>query len=66
MKANKLMDFLIDLENQGYNLKDIEVNYRPDYDSDIESIEIVEEDLFDSKTNSILQSIILVGNAWNL
>lgn len=66
MKANKLMNFLIDLENQGYNLKDIEVNYRQDYDSDIESIEIVEEDLFDEKTNSVLKSIVLVGNAWNL
>ena len=54
LNAASLLEFLKDLEKDGVNLAEVEVNYRQDHDSD------VEEDLFDAGDCSILTSICLV------
>ncbi len=62
MKANKLLKFLLKIEQdiKVYNrtLKDVKLNFRFSDDSDVYRIKNVEEDLFDSTTNNILESII--------
>lgn len=63
MKANKIKTFLSRLEHElKYNnrtLNDVDVNFRFDDDSEVHQIKSIEEDLFDSTTNSIVESIIL-------
>jgi hypothetical protein len=60
LTAKQLLNYLIMLEGQGNDLKKIKVNYRKNQDSDVKCITSVEEDLYDAKTNSKLESIILV------
>ena len=63
MKANKIKDFLIELENDlkynNRNLEDVDVNFRYSDNSDVYKIGFIEEDLFDAQTNKIVESIIL-------
>ena len=63
MKANKLLKFLLQIEKEikptNRTLKDINLNFRFCDDSDVYRIKKVEEDLFDSTTNNILESIVL-------
>jgi hypothetical protein len=61
--AKKLLNFLIDLENDGHDLSSVLINYRFDSDSDVNLCKFVTEDLFDSETNNILESICLVSDA---
>lgn len=63
LTAKKLLNYLIDLEKDGHNLSKITINYRYDADGDVESCTYVMEDLFDAKTNNILESICLVSDA---
>jgi hypothetical protein len=63
LTAKKLLDFLIDLEKDGNDLSEVLINYRFDSDSDVNLCKFVMEDLFDAKTNNILQSICLVSDA---
>ncbi len=62
MKANKLLKFLLKIEKdiKVYNrtLEDVNLNFRFSDNSDVYKIKNVEEDLFDSTTNNILESII--------
>lgn len=62
MKANKLLKFLLKIEKdiKVYNrtLKDVKLNFRFSDNSDVYRVKNVEEDLFDSTTNNILESII--------
>ena len=62
MKANKLLKFLLKIEKdiKVYNrtLEDVNLNFRFSYNSDFYKIKNVEEYLFDSTTNNILESII--------
>jgi hypothetical protein len=60
LTAAQLLNYLIMLEESGTDLRKVKVNYRKDYDSDVKKITSVEEDLYDAKTNSKLESIILV------
>jgi hypothetical protein len=60
LTAQELFDFLKDLEEQGLDLNKIDVNYRHDYDSDVEEVRNVDEDLYDEVDNSTLTSICLV------
>lgn len=60
MNALTLLNKLIDLQNQGHNLEDLEVTYRHDYDSDVVGVEDLEEGVYDERTNSILESVVLV------
>lgn len=62
MKASKIKTFLSRIEEElKYNnrtLDDVDVNFRFCDDSDVHQIKHVEEDLFDSTTNNIVESII--------
>ena len=62
MNAQKLLEFLQELEQDGVDLSQVSVNYRHDDDSDVEVVRFVGEDLFDQETNSILESIVLQSN----
>ena len=62
MNAQELINQLTHLsESNGVQLKDIEVYYRFDFDSDIEDINFLFEDIFYQETNSILESVVLVS-----
>jgi hypothetical protein len=60
MSAQELLDELLALQEQGHDLSNIEVYYRNNLNSDVETISFVCEDLYDEKTNSILESIVLM------
>ena len=63
MNANKLKKFLLDLEKEikPYNrtLKDVDVNFRYSENSDVYRVNTIENDLYDSEKNKIVESIIL-------
>jgi hypothetical protein len=59
LTSKKLFDFLNKLNKEGKDLSKIFVKYRFDDDSDVENCSVVEEDLYDKRTNKILESIIL-------
>ena len=59
LTAEKLFGMLEQLKNEGNDLSTITINYRYDDDSDVHECTIVDEDLYDSKTNSILESIVI-------
>lgn len=63
LTAKKLLNFLINLENDGHDISKVLINYRFDSDSDVYLCKLVMEDLFDSETNNILQSICLVSDS---
>tara|TARA_R100000655_G_scaffold27638_3_gene56258 strand:- start:633 stop:839 length:207 start_codon:yes stop_codon:yes gene_type:complete len=62
MNANKLKKFLLDLEKEikPYNrtLKDVDVNFRYSENSDVYKVNSIENDLYDSEYNKIVESII--------
>ena len=64
MKANQLLKFLQDVEQQvnsyGRTLEDVEVNFRRSDDSDIEQTDFVGVDLFDEESNKIVESIVII------
>jgi hypothetical protein len=62
MNAQELLNSLLELQEQGHDLSKIQVNYREDYNSDVVTIEALEEDLFGEETNSVLESIVLISN----
>jgi hypothetical protein len=62
LTAHKLLTYLEKLKRQGNDLKKIEINIRENRDTDTISAEDVEEDLYDSTTNNILESIVLIGD----
>ena len=57
MNAKKLLDYLLELKKEN-DLSIIKLNFRYSECSDVYEITKVEEDLKDSKTNNILNSII--------
>lgn len=61
MKARELMNYFEELEEQGVDLDNLDVNFREDYDSDVIKVNHVFEDLYDEETNSVLQSIVLTN-----
>lgn len=66
MNAQELLDKLAVLSLQGHDLSKLEVTYRHDYDSDVVDVADLEEGYYDEKTNSILESIILITNTEEL
>lgn len=60
MNAKALLQFLTELEKQGNDLRHINVLYREDFDSDVQEINFVEEDLYDEQNNNVLKSIVLL------
>ena len=63
LTAERLLKFLVELRKNGHDLSKIKVNHRADRDADVEVVDDVEEDLFDSKTNSVLESIVIINDA---
>ena len=63
LTAQTLLNFLTNLESNVNDLSKVLINYRFDSDSDVNICKFVTEDLFDAKTNNILQSICLVSDA---
>ena len=65
MKANQLLKFLQAVDKQvqvhGKTLEDVEVNFRRSDDSDIEQTDCVGVDLYDEKTNKVIESIVIMG-----
>lgn len=59
--AAELLNYLVELEESGTDLTKVVVNYRDNYDSDVKSVRVAHEDLYDAKTNSVLESIVLVS-----
>ena len=57
MNVKKLLDYLLELKKEN-DLSIIKLNFRYSECSDVYEITKVEEDLKDSKTNYILNSII--------
>ena len=60
LTAKKLLNYLQKLESNGVDLNKVVVNYRHNRDSDVEKVRVVEEDLFDAKTNNILESLVFL------
>ena len=62
MKAIEIKKFLSriekELKDNNKTLEDVVVNFRFCDDSDVHQIKYIEEDLFDSATNNIVESII--------
>ena len=60
MNAKELIEQLAHLsKSSGVALENIDVYYRFDFDSDIEDVNFLFEDLYDQETNSLLQTIVL-------
>jgi hypothetical protein len=66
MNAQQLFEFLSELNSEGVDLSKVTLNYRDDFDSDIAPISYIGEDLYDSETNSILESIVFMADASEL
>ena len=62
LTAFELWKFLTDLHEEGHDLENIKVLYRYDRDSDDVFVYAAEEDLYDMKTNSHLETIMLLTN----
>lgn len=63
MNAQELIDQLIQIaKDNNVSLSDLEVNYRVDFDSDVEEVNWLCEDLRDEETNSTLISVTLFGD----
>ena len=60
MNAKELIEQLAHLsKSSGVALENIDVYYRFDFDSDIEDVNFLFEDLYDQETNRILQTVVL-------
>ena len=58
----QLWEFLTSLHEEGHDLENIKVLYRYDRDTDDAFVYAAEEDLYDMKTNSHLETIMLLTN----
>ena len=58
----QLWEFLTSLHEEGHDLDNIKVLYRYDRDTDDAFVYAAEEDLYDMKTNSVLETIMLLTN----
>ena len=60
--AKTLLNTLLQLKNEGNDLSKITINFRNNWDSDTEVCTSICEDLFDSETNSRLESLVLLAD----
>jgi hypothetical protein len=66
LTAKKLLTYLQKLETNGVDLGNVAINYRHNRNSDVEKVSVIEEDLFDAKTNNVLESLVLITNNANV
>ena len=62
MKIKDLKQIIKNLEAEYGNIDNCDINYRFNNDSDVIRINHLEEDLFDSETNNILDSVVFLNN----
>jgi hypothetical protein len=62
MKIKELKKIIKELEEEHGNIDNCEINYRHNYESAVMRINHLEEDLFDSETNNILDSVVFLSN----
>lgn len=60
--AEILFDLFKQLQSEGQDLSQIVINFRSNYDADIQPCVAIDEDLFDPETNSKLQSLVLLSD----
>lgn len=61
--AQDLVDQLYEIaETHGVELKDLEVNFRQDFDSDIHAVNWMCECTYDKETSSKLESVVLYND----
>ncbi len=60
--AEILFDLFKQLQSEGQDLSQIVINFRSNYNTDIQPCVAIDEDLFDPETNSKLQSLVLLSN----
>lgn len=60
--AEILFDLFKQLQSEGQDLSQIVINFRSNYDTDIQPCVAIDEDLFDPETNSKLQSLVLLSD----
>ncbi len=64
MKASDLINKLTNLaKKHKVSLNDLEVSYRENHDTDVQAINWLVEDLYDTDTNSVIQSVVLMEDA---
>ena len=62
MKVKELKKILKQLEEEHGNIDNCDINYRYNNDSDVIRLDYLEEDLFDSVTNNILDNVVFTNN----
>jgi hypothetical protein len=62
MKIKDLKKIIKKLEAEHGNIENCHINYRYNNDSEVMRINHLEEDLFDSETNNILDSVVFLNN----
>ena len=60
--ADFILEVLLQLKEEGHDLSSITVNFRTTWDSDVQVCTSIAEDLFDSETNSKLESLVLLAD----
>tara|TARA_R100000773_G_C4212858_1_gene111974 strand:+ start:759 stop:956 length:198 start_codon:yes stop_codon:yes gene_type:complete len=62
MKIKDLKKIIKNFEAEHGNIDNCDINYRFNNDSEVFRINHLEEDLFDSQTNNILDSVVFLNN----
>tara|TARA_R100001443_G_scaffold116760_1_gene138376 strand:+ start:3565 stop:3762 length:198 start_codon:yes stop_codon:yes gene_type:complete len=62
MKIKDLKKIIENLEAEHGNIDNCDINYRFNNDSEVMRLNHLEEDLFDSETNNILDSVVFLNN----
>ena len=60
--AEILFDLFKQLQSEGQDLSQIVINFRSNYDADVQPCVNCYEDLFDPETNGKLQSLVLLSD----
>lgn len=66
LTADQLMEALIQVQDEGHDLRKIVINYRQDENSLVYACACIEEDLFDEQTNSHLRSLVIMSKPTEL
>jgi hypothetical protein len=62
MNAKELINGLhIIADTHNLSLEDIDIKFRHNHNSSPQEVNYIEEDLYDAKTNSILESVMLLS-----
>jgi hypothetical protein len=62
LTARMLLETLLEYEKQ-YDLSKVNISYRYDPDSDVETVTYLSEGVFDAETNNILEELVFLTDA---